>query len=80
MLSTVEQQPSQTASVESGKPGNFLFSLVSWLFLIGSLIFQVDAILELTEGISTHAILHISASCLFTVGSILFVIHDARQV
>ena len=46
--------------------------LVSWLFLVGSLIFLVDGILELTEGISIHALLHLSASLLFTVGSVLF--------
>jgi hypothetical protein len=56
-----------------------LMSLVSWLFLIGSLIFQLDAILELTEGISLHVAFHLSASLLFTLGSILFVVHDARQ-
>jgi hypothetical protein len=47
--------------------------LVSWLFLIGSLIFLGDGILELTEGISIHALLHLSASLLFTVGSVLFI-------
>ncbi|MGL5794135.1 MAG: hypothetical protein ACRC06_06935 [Waterburya sp.] len=46
--------------------------LASWLFLIGSLIFMLDGILELTEGISIHAIFHNLASLLFTIGSILF--------
>jgi hypothetical protein len=52
-------------------------SLVSWLFLIGSLIFMADGILELTEGISVHAIFHNTASLLFTIGSIFFLL-DAR--
>ena len=47
--------------------------LVSWLFLVGSLIFVVDGFLELTEGVSIHALLHLSASLLFTIGSILFI-------
>ncbi|MEB3357064.1 MAG: hypothetical protein VKK04_10075 [Synechococcales bacterium] len=47
---------------------------------MGSLIFQADALLELTEGFSIHVVLHLSASLLFTVGSILFVIHDTHQV
>lgn len=79
MLQTVEKQSSQAMPAQ-GKSSNILLTLVSWLFLIGSLIFQVDAILELTEGISTHVILHLLASFLFTIGSILFVVHDARQM
>ena len=47
--------------------------LVSWLFLVGSLIFLVDGFLELTESVSVHALLHLSASFLFTIGSILFI-------
>lgn len=53
-------------------------SLVSWMFLIGSLIFQIDAILELEEGFSIHVLLHLSASLLFVIGSIFFLL-DARQ-
>ena len=56
-----------------------LNALVSWLFLIGSLIFLVDGFLELTEGISIHALLHLSASFLFTIGSILFIPRQHNQ-
>ena len=56
-----------------------LNALVSWLFLIGSLIFLVDGFLELTEGISIHALLHLSASFLFTIGSILFIPRQNNQ-
>jgi hypothetical protein len=52
--------------------------LVSWLFLIGSLIFMFDGILEFTEGISIHAIFHNLASLLFTIGSLFFLL-DARH-
>ncbi len=45
--------------------------LVSWLFLIGSLIFTADAVLEIWQGISLHAILYISGSLLFVMGSLL---------
>ncbi|MBD2463639.1 hypothetical protein H6G89_21800 [Oscillatoria sp. FACHB-1407] len=78
MLQTVKKQLSQTTPVKQKESSNNLPALVSWLFLIGSLIFQMDAMLELTEGISIHAILHMSASSLFTIGSILFVVHDTR--
>ena len=47
-------------------------ALVSWLFLIGSLLFVLDSGLEIIEGISLHSIIHLSASLLFTIGSILF--------
>ena len=47
--------------------------LVSWLFLIGSLMFFFDGFLELTEGISIHVVIHIVASILFTIGSVLFI-------
>ncbi|MEL6462233.1 MAG: hypothetical protein AAFQ91_29115 [Cyanobacteria bacterium J06621_15] len=47
-------------------------ALVSWLFLFGSLLFMFDGILENIEAISIHSIIHLSASLLFTIGSILF--------
>ena len=51
-------------------------SLVSWLFLIGSLMFLFDGLIELTEGISIHTVIHIVASVLFTIGSVLFIPTD----
>ncbi len=51
-------------------------SLISWLFLIGSLIFLVNRFSKLTEGISIHALLHLGASFLFTIGSALFIPSD----
>ena len=45
-------------------------TLVSWLFLVGSLIFLADGFLEISEGISIHALLHLTARVLFTVASV----------
>ncbi|MGL4619819.1 hypothetical protein [Chroococcidiopsis sp.] len=47
-------------------------SVASWLFLIGSLMFVFDAILEISKGITVSAVLHFSASLIFTIGSVLF--------
>jgi hypothetical protein len=47
--------------------------VVSWLFLIGSLLFLLDSSFEIAEGISIHSVIHELASLLFTVGSVLFI-------
>ena len=47
-------------------------SVASWLFLIGSLIFVFDATFEIARGITLSAVLHLAASIIFTIGSILF--------
>jgi hypothetical protein len=72
------QQKNLLATIEGGAIANFIKEidremLVSWLFLIGSLIFTLDSILEILRGITFSAILHVSASVLFTVGSVLFI-------
>lgn len=54
-------------------------ALVSWLFLIGSLIFVLDAILENMKDISFSSLLHLSASILFTIGSVLFIPSDSQK-
>ncbi|MGB3403354.1 MAG: hypothetical protein WBA77_11760 [Microcoleaceae cyanobacterium] len=54
-------------------------ALVSWLFLIGSLLFLFDGLLELSEGLSIHVANHLIASILFTVGSILFIPTDNKN-
>ncbi|BAY86292.1 hypothetical protein NIES267_57980 [Calothrix parasitica NIES-267] len=54
-------------------------ALVSWLFLIGSLLFVLDSGLEIIEGISLHSVIHLSASLLFTIGSILFLPRNQQQ-
>ena len=47
--------------------------LISWLFLIGSLMFLFDGFIELSEGFSIHVLLHITASAVFTIASALFI-------
>lgn len=54
-------------------------SLISWLFLIGSLMFLFDGLIELTEGISIHVFLHLPASVLFVIGSVLFMPTDQEH-
>ncbi len=54
-------------------------AFVSWLFLMGSLMFVLDAILESMRGISFSSLLHLSASILFTIGSVLFIPNNSRQ-
>ena len=54
-------------------------TLVSWLLLVGSLIFVLDGILENIRGVSFSSILHLSASVLFTVGSVLFIPNNSQQ-
>lgn len=46
--------------------------LVALLFLLGSILFLCDGLIELAEGISIHVFLHIPASLMFVVGSYLF--------
>ena len=79
LLNLSEQPTGQISTIETDKSDSNLMTLVSWLFLIGSLIFQMDAIVELTEGMSLHVAFHLSASLLFTIGSVLFVLQDAQQ-
>lgn len=47
--------------------------IVALLFTIGSFLFLVDGLIELTEGISIRVFLHITASLMFVVGSYLFI-------
>ncbi len=54
-------------------------ALVSWLFLIGSLIFVLDGILENVHGVSFSSVLHLTASILFTIGSVLFIPNDSEN-
>lgn len=63
--------------LSSGKFSREAF--VSWLFLIGFLMFVLDAILENTRGVSFSSLLHLLASVLFTIGSVLFIPTDSQQ-
>lgn len=50
-----------------------------WLFLAGSLVLVVDAILENLEGITLPSLLHLGGSLLFALGSILLVPRRPRS-
>ncbi len=65
--------PENLTSIAENQENSDREYLVSWLFLIGSLMFLFDGFLELTEGISIHVVIHIVASILFTIGSVLFI-------
>lgn len=78
MIRTAEDPTVEMSSPEKDKQ-NSLLMLTSWLFLVGSIIFQIDAVIELLEGFSIHVGLHLLAGFLFTVGSILFVVDGARN-
>ncbi|MGF1480807.1 MAG: hypothetical protein ACFB4I_15205 [Cyanophyceae cyanobacterium] len=46
--------------------------IASWLFLIGSGLFVIDAIAEITHQFSPMSLVHLSEGVLFLVGSIFF--------
>ena len=46
--------------------------IASWLFLIGSMLFTVDAITEIADSLSLMSSLHLSESILFLAGSLFF--------
>lgn len=76
--STSRQHAEDTSPCSSsGKFSREAF--VSWLFLIGSLMFVLDAILENMRSISFSSLLHLLASILFTIGSVLFIPTDSQQ-
>lgn len=51
--------------------------IASWLFLIGSGLFTIEAIAEVTSQFSPMSLMHLSEGILFLVGSIFFM-PDAR--
>ncbi|MGF1525154.1 MAG: hypothetical protein ACFBSF_22745 [Leptolyngbyaceae cyanobacterium] len=46
--------------------------LASWLFLIGSGLFLIDAVSEITDHVSVMSFMHLSEGVLFLTGSIFF--------
>jgi hypothetical protein len=48
----------KTTAVTKAEKGIDRFSLVSWLFVIGSLIFTFDSGLEFAQSISLHSVFH----------------------
>lgn len=79
-----DQRPDSEAKPQSNLPQSDRQPLnravlVSWLFLIGSLMFVLDAVLENARGISFSSLLHLSASILFTIGSVLFIPNNSES-
>ena len=72
-------QSIKARKLSKSQPESVREMLISWLFLIGSLIFLLDAALENLKGISFSSLLHISASLLFTIGSLLFIPNYSNQ-
>lgn len=50
--------------------------IASWLFLIGSSLFMIDAISEIDSQFSPMSLLHLSEGVLFLVGSIFFMLNS----
>lgn len=46
--------------------------IASWLFLIGSSLFVIDALLEISSDFSPIALVHLTEGILFVVGSAFF--------
>jgi hypothetical protein len=76
----LHHRPQDSENAETSKPKEVnREAFVSRLFLIGSLMFTLDAILENIRGISFSSLLHISASILFTIGSVLFIPSNSQK-
>lgn len=54
--------------------------IASWLFLIGSGLFMMDAISEIANHLSLMALMHVSEGALFLVGSIFFMPESAQKL
>lgn len=46
--------------------------IASWLFLVGSSLFMIDAISEMATHFSAMSLLHLSEGILFLIGSVFF--------
>ena len=70
-----EISPTENNIVANADPEVSLRSATwaSWLFLAGSLIFVVDAILENLAAVTLASCLHLGGSLLFAFGSVLLI-------
>jgi hypothetical protein len=75
---STSRQEAEKKTASSGKKIS-REAFVSWLFLIGSLMFVLDAVLENMRGVSFSSLLHLLASVLFTIGSMLFIPTDSQS-
>ena len=53
--------------------------IANWLFLVGSAVFTLDAVLAMAESLSIHSIFQMSACLAFSLGCILFLQDAYRQ-
>lgn len=53
--------------------------IANWLFLMGSTVFTLDAVIEIGKSLSIHSVFSILASLAFTIGCILFLEDACRQ-
>lgn len=51
----------------------------SWLFLIGSSLFMIDALFEIVSHFSLMSLMHLSEGALFFIGSIFFMPKSAKN-
>jgi hypothetical protein len=54
-------------------------AIASWLFLIGSSLFLVDAFYEISDRFSLLSLLHLSEGILFFIGSLLLMPESSKQ-
>ena len=54
--------------------------IASWLFLIGSSLFMIDAVFEIANRFSSTSVLHLLEGVLFLVGSIFFMPHSQNDL
>ncbi|MDJ0771874.1 MAG: hypothetical protein QNJ49_00375 [Mastigocoleus sp. MO_167.B18] len=71
--------PEKLTTTQTTEENNDNTFLISWLFLIGSLIFLLDGFIELSEDFSIHVLLHITASTVFTIASGQSIETEGRQ-
>lgn len=53
--------------------------IASWMFLIGSSLFMIEAVSEIISHFSMMSLLHLSEGVLFLVGSIFFMPKSAKN-
>ncbi|MDJ0570104.1 MAG: hypothetical protein QNJ53_13815 [Pleurocapsa sp. MO_192.B19] len=58
---------------------NSTIILANWLFVMGSTLFTLDAVMEISRSLSVHSVFLILASLAFTFGCVLFLEDACRQ-
>lgn len=74
-----KDRTAKAIATQTSDSSNKFISLVSWLFLIGSLILLSAETLELIEGVSSDVVLEFLGSLIFVIGSMFFVSQNVQQ-